>query len=172
MRLWLDSIPCRRTALTVLLFCTLFLAVLTGAYAQRPPIAIPTPPYISPGEQAIVLQEAEGLRILLLYDPISQGFRCAVSLSSDPTQVLYSPSVNFDITPGHPLTIRYPDPDQEEDLQADVPAVYTEESLLPVEVCITPRVLTTSRASRYTSETFLQEWHVRWKELEDDTVWA
>lgn len=170
MRLWPDYIASRRTALTILLFCTLFLVILTGAYAQRPPAAIPTPPYISPGEQAIVLQEEEGLRILLLYDPISQGFRCAVSLSSDPTQVLYSPSVHFNITPGHPLTIRYPNPGQEEDLQEDVPVM--DDSLLPVEVCITPRVLTTSRASRYTSESFLQEWHVRWKELEDDTVWA
>ena len=89
MRLWSDYIASRRTALTVLLFCTLFLVVLTGAYAQRPPAAVPTPPYISPGEQAIVLQEEDGVRILLLYDPISQGFRCAVSLSSDPTQVLY-----------------------------------------------------------------------------------
>ena len=172
MRLWPDYIASRRTALTVLLFCTLFLVVLTGAYAQRPPAAVPTPPYISPGEQAIVLQEEDGVRILLLYDPISQGFRCAVSLSSDPAQVLYSPSVHFNITPGHPLTIRYPDAEQEEDLQEDVPAVDTEESLLPVEVCITPRVLTTSRTSQYTSESFVQEWHVRWTELEDGVVWA
>ena len=121
---------------------------------------------------ALVLQEEDGVRILLLYDPISQGFRCAVSLSSDPAQVLYSPSVHFNITPGHPLTIRYPDAEQEEDLQEDVPAVDTEESLLPVEVCITPRVLTTSRTSQYTSESFVQEWHVRWKELEDGVVWA
>ena len=106
-------------------------------------------------------------------NPISQGFRCAVSLSSDPAQVLYSPSVHFNITPGHPLTIRYPDAEQEEDLQEDVPAVDTEESLLPVEVCITPRVLTTSRTSQYTGESFVRTVAMcAWKELEDGVVWA
>lgn len=171
MRLWPDYIASRRRALTVLLFCTLFLVILTGVYAQRPPAPRKTPSYIAPGEQAIVLQEEEGMRILLLYDPISQGFRCAVSLTSDPKQVLYSPSVNFDITPGHPLTIRYPNPAQEDALETDGLAVGID-CLLPIEVCITPRTLTTSQSSRYTSETFLSQWHVRWKELGEGAVWA
>lgn len=171
MRLWPDYIASRRRALTGLLFCTLFLVILTGVYAQRPPTPRKTPPYISPGEQAIVLQEEEGKRILLLYDPISQGFRCAVSLTSDPEQVLYSPSVNFDITPGHPLTIRYPDPAQADALETNG-IVVGMGYLLPIEVCITPRVLTTSQSSRYTSETFLSQWHVRWKEMKDNKVWA
>lgn len=168
MRLWPDYIASRRSSLTTLLFCTLGAVIVTGLYSQRPPEPVQTPPHISPGEQAIVLQETDGYRTLLLYDPFSQGFRCALSLSSDPKQILYSPSICFSITPGHPLTIRYPDDstDVSEVRHRQETEQPAEDVLPPVEVCITPRALTASQDSQYTREAFLQGWHVRWKEME------
>ena len=156
MRFWSDFFDSRRTAIHLMLFGTAVTALLIGIYKELPPHSA----------QAIVLQEDSDFRILLLYDPISQQFRCALSYTDDPSQTLYSPSIGFRMTPGHPLTIRYPDASSEASprsraLLADIGA-----QILPtIEVCITQRPLTVSRASHYTSETFLQKWHIRWKPM-------
>ena len=166
MRFWSDFFDSRRTAIHLMLFGTAVTALLIGIYKELPPPSAHTPNHITAQGQAIVLQEDSDFRILLLYDPISQQFRCALSYTDDPSQTLYSPSIGFRMTPGHPLTIRYPDASSEASprsraLLADIGA-----QILPtIEVCITQRPLTVSRASLYTSETFLQEWHIRWKPM-------
>lgn len=170
MRFWSDFIDNRRTAIHLLLFSTVVTALLISIYKELPPPSSHTPNHITAQEQAIVLQEDGGFRILLLYDPIMQQFRCAVSHADDPTQTLYSPSIGFSIKPGHPLTIRYPDESSETSPRSRALIAKIGAELLPtIEVCITQRPLTVSRASHYTSETFLQEWHVRWKPLNDST---
>ena len=170
MRLWPDYIRRRLSSITVLLLCTIFTIVVTGAYARRPPTPVQTPGHISAQEQAIVLREQACYRILLLYEPDNQHFRCALSLPGDPSPILYSPSVRFTLVPGHPLTIRYPTTAQAQAFAdrtgQDIPDI--ENTLPTIEVCITPRALTTSQASQYTSETFLKRWHVRWKTMDQD----
>lgn len=170
MRLWPDYIRSRRSSITVLLLCTIFTILVTGTYATRPPKPVQTPGHIASQEQAIVLREQEYYRILLLYEPKDQHFRCALSLPGDPSPILYSPSVRFTLVPGHPLTIRYPSVSQAQAFAdrtgQDIPDI--KNTLPTIEVCITPRALTTSQSSQYTSETFLKDWHIRWKIMEQD----
>src|SRR5699024_2134531 len=97
-------------------------------------------------------------------------FRCALSLPGDPSPILYSPSLRFTLVPGHPLTLRYPSVSQAQAFAdrtgQDIPDI--KNTLPTIEVCITPRALTTSQSSQYTSETFLKDWHIRWKIMEQD----